>query len=146
MKPARAAAERVGISSMKSALMRKVTAFGILCIAALAIWAYTGDFPATGPLTMPDYSCETAGVIARFENGAVMLLDETAGPIVLQGDMNFDGLKTGDRVTIYCDGIMETYPAQAIVKEMVLHSSAEKAELPQEMLEQLKAMGYELQR
>lgn len=125
---------------------------GVLCACVLAgcttkdepATASVQDEPTTGALTMPEYTTEMTGRIARFTDGQVMLFADDYGPIILGGDMNFEGLNNGDKLTIYCDGIKETYPARTSVVEMTLHERGTAADLSEEVLETLSELGYEL--
>lgn len=103
------------------------------------------DLPATGAITAPDYTDEIRGRIAVAENGSVILLSESSGPIVLGGEMNFEGLQTGDDLTIYCDGVTESYPCGAVVKEMTLHGHGDISDLSAEQLDTLTALGFNIQ-
>ena len=99
---------------------------------------------SAGSLEAPDYTDKVSGVIGVFNDGSVMLFADAYGPILLSGDMNTENLKNGDRVTVYCDGIEETYPAETHVTEMRFSGSGSADDLPEEDLKELEALGYEL--
>jgi len=123
-------------------MKKYITSIIIICMIIFFSACGNGK---TGALTMPDYTSEITGVICKFNDDTVMLFDENKCPIVLSGDMDFSGLENGDSITIYCDGIQETYPAKTIVKEMVFHNHGSVSDLPVDALNSLKSMGFEFE-
>lgn len=136
----------VKIRMRKSFFLAQLTLVTVMVFSLGGCGATYEDKPDTGALAAPEYTTEVSGRIARFTNGAVMLLSENHGAIDIGGKVNLDGLGNGDRVTIYCDGIMETYPGQAIVKEMLFHEKGTVEDLDVKELENLREMGYELEK
>lgn len=124
--------------------MKKIAFLLTLTGIALLASSCKINKPTTGEIIMPDFKNETKGIVAVFDNGDVMLLNEVEGAIILSGDMNFSGLNNGDELTIYYDDLEETFPSRTIVKEMMLNSKGDVSRIPNEILENLKALGWNL--
>ncbi len=103
-----------------------------VCAAPLIWWTASGN-------------SLIAGRYLQGENGAGILIS-SSGPIVLRdrskpGNL-FDGLKTGDRVLVACDGVAESFPSQAGAHWCLHLGDGGPQDLPQDTLTQLADLGW----
>ncbi len=84
------------------------------------------------------------GTCIKTENGSCMLLMEDS-PVVLSGKTafaRFDEYRTGDRLLVLHDGILETYPGRTGAYLVIRFRKGEDTAIPQEILVALNEMGW----
>ncbi len=85
----------------------------------------------------------SVGRILICDNGSYMLIKDNS-PIVLssENDELFDGLSTGDKVSVVHDGIAESYPAQTGAKKILLLEKGSIEDINEDVLQQLGELGW----
>lgn len=82
------------------------------------------------------------------ENDSYMIVDENNSPIVMSNDTGdpqaFSQLGTGDIIKIQCEYVEETYPAKTDVLKLELVSQGEASDVPEEIVQSLKELGWEV--
>lgn len=84
------------------------------------------------------------GTCIQTENGSCMLLMGDS-PVVLSGKTafaRFDEYRTGDRLLVLHDGILETYPGRTGVYLVIRLSKGDGTGVPAEVLSALTEMGW----
>ncbi|WP_066890965.1 DUF3221 domain-containing protein [Clostridium nigeriense] len=86
------------------------------------------------------------GIYLKSTNKNNIIISEEAGPIVMYNKTNkeniFDTLKSGDKIKITYDLIMETYPARTQIYNCKLIEKGNLDNIPKETLEKLKDLGW----
>ena len=86
------------------------------------------------------------GIYLISTNKNNIIISEEAGPIVMYNKTNkeniFDTLKSGDKIKITYDLIMETYPARTQIYNCKLIEKGNLDNIPKETLEKLKDLGW----
>lgn len=116
-----------------------------ISIAALALLLTACAAPAKGP-----ERTETEGRLLLAEDGGALLVAEDGTPMVLsvqaEGEDPWAGFQSGDRVRVTHDGVCETYPARTGVYEWERLEEGTLADVPEEALESLEALGWDFGR
>ena len=84
------------------------------------------------------------GTCIKTENGGCMLLMGDS-PVALSGKTafaRFDEYRTGDRLLVLHDGILETYPGRTGAYLAIRLHKGDVAAIPQEILSALTEMGW----
>ncbi|MEE1030990.1 MAG: hypothetical protein U0L12_02490 [Ruminococcus sp.] len=90
----------------------------------------------------------TVGRCLVSENGNYLIVygDDVSNVIVLSNETGkedaFATWKTGDKISVKINGIMETYPAQAIVLDCKNFGENNVEEIPQDVIDKLTEMGW----
>lgn len=86
------------------------------------------------------------GIYLKSTNENNIIISEDAGPIVMYNKTNkeniFDTLKSGDKIKIAYDLIMETSPARTQIYNCKLIEKGNLDNIPKETLEKLKDLGW----
>lgn len=86
------------------------------------------------------------GRYLRSTNGMNIIVSDNSGPTVMSnktGDENiFDDLKSGDKIEIIYDSIMETYPSKTQIYSCKLIERGSVNDIPKEILDKLEEMGW----
>ena len=86
------------------------------------------------------------GIYLKSTNENNIIISEDAGPIVMYNKTNkeniFDTLKSGDKIKITYDSIMETYPGRTNIYSCKLIKKENLDNIPKETLEKLKDLGW----
>ena len=86
------------------------------------------------------------GVYLKSNNESNIIIAEDNGPIVMYnktGKENiFDNLKSGDKIRITYDSIMETYPARTQIYSCKLIEKGTLDNIPKDTLNKLQEMGW----
>ena len=110
----------------------------MLCVGVLALVLLM-----FGVMTAKHLSVRV-GTCIKTENGGCMLLMEDS-PVVLSGKTafaRFDEYRTGDRLLVLHDGILETYPGRTGAYLVIRLHKGDAAAIPQEILAALTEMGW----
>lgn len=86
------------------------------------------------------------GIYLKSTNENNIIISEDAGPILMYNKTNkeniFDTLKSGDKIKITYDSIMETYPGTTNIYSCNLIEKGNLDNIPKETLEKLKNIGW----
>ena len=89
---------------------------------------------------------ELEGRYLQTVDSVALMVTEDGSPIVLSDQSEdgglFDGLNTGGRIRITCDGITETDPGQVVAYACEKLAGGSAADLPEETLTRLEELGY----
>ncbi len=127
----------------------------ILCIFAVVILTLMCgcDSAEKDSKTTPktDESTITVeGLCLVEKNGKILIYSENHGVIALSngtqnGDI-FNNLSTGDKITVECSPIKETYPAKTTISSLEVISQGEYDDVPQDVLKSLENLNWEIVR
>ncbi len=110
----------------------------MICVALLALLLLVLGVMAAKNLSF------RMGTCIKTENGGCLLLMEDS-PVVLSGKTafaRFDEYRTGDRLLVLHDGILETYPGRTGVYLVIRLNKGDGTGVPQEIINILSEMGW----
>ncbi|WP_430846376.1 hypothetical protein [Clostridium nigeriense] len=83
----------------------------------------------------------------KSTNGSNIIISEDSSPTLMgneTGNENiFDDLKSGDKIEITYDSIMETYPGKTNIYSCKLIEEGSINDIPKDTLDKLQEMGWE---
>ena len=86
------------------------------------------------------------GIYLRSTNGSDIIVSDDSATTVMSnkiGDENiFDDLKSGDKIEIIYDSIMETYPSKTQIYSCKLIERGSIDNIPKDVLDKLQEMGW----
>lgn len=86
------------------------------------------------------------GIYLKSTNENNIIISEDAGPILMYNKTNkeniFDTLKSGDKIKITYDSIMETYPGTTQIYSCKLIEKGNLDNIQKDTLEKLQEMGW----
>lgn len=86
------------------------------------------------------------GIYLKSINGSNIIISEDSGPTLMSnktGNENiFDDLKSGDKIEITYDSIMETYPGKTQIYSCKLIGKDSVNDIPKYVLDKLQEMGW----
>ncbi|MGG7058248.1 hypothetical protein ACQPUY_08015 [Clostridium nigeriense] len=86
------------------------------------------------------------GIYLRSNNGINIIVSDDSGPTVMSnktGNENiFDDLKSGDKIEITYDSIMETYPGKTQIYSCTFIERGSINDIPKDTLDKLQEMGW----
>lgn len=136
---------------MKSFLMTVLLAGMVLAFTACGL-VEDSQQPDNSPANISSDDDSTKqmnleGLCLVSEQSYLILTD--SGEIIVMynktGDENiFSELSSGDRISISCGYIRESFPAQTDISRLELIKEGEFKDIPEEKLDTLKEMGWEI--
>jgi len=86
------------------------------------------------------------GIYLKSINGNNLIINEESGPTLMgneTGNENiFDDLKSGDKIEITYDSIMETYPGKTQIYSCTFIERGSINDIPKDTLDKLQEMGW----
>ena len=86
------------------------------------------------------------GIYLKSTNESNIIIDEYGGPIAMYNktdkDNIFHNLKSGDKISITYDSIMETYPGRTNIYSCKLIQKGNLDDIEKDTLEKLQEMGW----
>lgn len=124
----------------------------ILCIFAVVLsLAFCSCNEKSQPTNSSDKSSEEMtieGLCIVEKGGKVLIYSEKQGVIQLSNGTGnskiFSNLSTGDKISIKCGLIAETYPAQTIISSLELVEEGDAKDIPQDVVDSLANLGWEI--
>lgn len=87
-----------------------------------------------------------SGIYLKSISGSNLIIGEDNGPILMSnktGNENiFDDLKSGDKIEITYDSIMETYPGKTNIYSCKLIEKGSVNDIPKDVLDKLQEMEW----
>lgn len=111
-------------------------------LAVLLLVLFGGCIVENGHIGMGSW---IEGICLVANNGRVLLISENE-PIALadrskEGTL-LEGLQTGDRIRVLCDGIAESFPAQAGIYRLKKLGEGSADEIPLQVMDTLRDLGW----
>ena len=109
--------------------------FSIIILSVLMVIIYSNNKKNT-----------MIGIYLESTNENNIIISEDTSPIVMYNKTNkeniFDNLKSGDKIRITYDSIMETYPARTQIYSCKLIEKGTLDNIPKDTLDKLQEMGW----
>lgn len=131
--------------------MRKILSC-ILCILAVTVClSFCGCNEKSQPTNSTNNSGEEMtieGLCIVEKGGNVLIYSEKHGVIKLSNGTNdtkvFSSLSSGDKISVKCGLIAETYPAQTTISSLEVVEEGDAKDIPEEIIESLSDLGWEI--
>ena len=102
----------------------------IICVIAIGLFILAGK--SISP---------SVGLYLQTDNGNMLILDNS--PISVSGnDDMFKKYESGDKILVFHDGILESYPAQTRAYFVMKLADGEMTDIPESVLTTLSELGW----
>ena len=107
-----------------------ITLSAIVCVIAIGLFILAGK--SISP---------SVGLYLQADNANVLILDNS--PISMSGnDDMFKKCESGDKILVFHDGILESYPAQTRAYFVMKLADGEMTDIPETVLVSLDELGW----